>query len=130
MRSFLFRLSLDTTGFWASAICALHCVAVPILLSFTTFSSLAFLEHETIEYAILGASAALGVVSLLPSYVRHHRKFNALLILLAGFMLILFGRFVDITLYEVLLTSLGALLVAFAHAVNFRMCKVNHHQDI
>lgn len=125
-RSFFFQPSLDTTGFWASAICAVHCVAVPILLSFTAFSSLAFLEHKSIEFVMLGLSASIGLASLLSSYLLHHRKLKALFLLLLGFVLIFFGRFPGSILYEVLLTSVGALLIAIAHTVNFRMCRINH----
>jgi hypothetical protein len=123
MKRFLAQPSLDTTGFWASAICAVHCVAVPVLLSFTAFSSLAFLEDASVEYTILSLSIIIGVASLLPSYFRHHRKLNALLILFIGFMLIGLSRFTEVDLFESMLTSGGAATVASAHVVNFKLCK-------
>ena len=126
-RSFFIQPSLDTTGFWASAICAVHCIAVPVLLSFSTFGFLAFLENDYIEYTIICISLIVGVTSLLPSYFRHHRKFNALYFLLAGFSLIFFGRFTTNSLYEIIFTSVGAVCIAFAHLVNFRMCRKYHN---
>ena len=121
MKSFFLQLSLDTTGFWASAICAVHCIAVPVLLSFSTFAFLSFLENDFMEYTIICVSLVLGVTSLLPSYFRHHRKFNALYFLLTGFILIFFGRFTAISVYERSFTSVGAIFIATAHIVNFRM---------
>jgi hypothetical protein len=128
MKSFFIQPSLDTTGFWASAICAVHCIAVPVLLSFTAFSSLAFLEDASIEYAILSVSVLIGVTSLLPSYFNHHQKLTALLILLIGFVLIGISRFTRVELLESLLTSGGALTVATAHVVNFKLCKKYHKE--
>jgi len=129
MKSFFIQPSLDTTGFWASAICAVHCVAVPILLSFSALGTLSFLDNEVIEYGILGVSAIVGCCSLLPSYFRHHQKLNALLFLLAGFALILTGQLIGSGLYEVLLTSVGALSIALAHLINYKLCQ-KHHTEI
>lgn len=125
MKSFFIQPSLDTTGFWASAICALHCIAVPVLLSFSTFGFLSFLENDFIEYTIICVSLVVGVASLLPSYFRHHRKFKALYFLLAGFLLIFLGRFTTNSVCEGILTSVGAVCIASAHFVNFRMCRLS-----
>jgi hypothetical protein len=126
-KSFFIQPSLDATGFWASAICTLHCVAVPILLSFTAFSSLAFLERASVEYSILSVSSIVGIGSLLPSYFRHHRKLQAIYLLVIGFLLIAASRFVLHEGYEAWLTATGAAMVAIAHYVNYRLCK-NAHQ--
>lgn len=125
MKSFFLQASLDATGFWASAICAAHCVAVPILLSFAAFSSLAFLENPAVEYTILAVSCVVGVSSLLPSYFRHHRKVAALYILVTGFLFIVISRFAP-ELFEAILTPIGALLIALAHLVNYNLCKKYH----
>ena len=126
MKSFFIQPSLDTTGFWASAICALHCIAVPMLLSFSAFGALSFLENKIFEYSILGIGSIVGCCSLLPSYFRQHQKLNALLFLLTGFAMILLGQFIDSGLYEVLLTSIGALSIALAHFINYKLCQKNH----
>lgn len=126
MKSFLLQPNLDTTGFWASLICAVHCVVVPMLLSFSVFGALPFLESKAIEYGILGISCIVGCSSLLPSYFRHHRKLNALLFLLTGFGMIVLGQFIDRGFYEVILTSLGAFSIALAHFINYKLCKKYH----
>jgi hypothetical protein len=128
MRSFFTQLSLDVTGFWVSVLCALHCVAVPILLSFAAFGSWAVLEEPSIEYTVLGISTVLGVGSLLTSYFRHHRKLTAIGILIAGFTFIAISRQTDKEILEGMLTATGASLVAWSHVVNFRLCK-NYHQE-
>ncbi|GEM_PF-1167819 len=123
MKSFFIQPSLDATGFWASAICALHCVAVPILLSFAAFSGLAFLETPAFEYAILSISIIIGVSSLLPSYFRHHRKFSALCLFVTGFLMIVLSRMTELEFWEIGLTTAGVTLVATAHILNYKLCR-------
>lgn len=125
MKSLTTQRIMDTTGFLVSALCAIHCLAVPVLLSFAAFGSLA-LDDPSIEHIVLGLSAALGIGSLLPSYFKHHRKFTALGVLLLGLFLVAIGRLVDNSLVEVLLTTSGALGVAAGHTINFKLCKKYH----
>jgi hypothetical protein len=129
MRAFFGYASWDVAGMVVSALCVLHCIAVPALLSFTVFSSLAFLGDSSTEYVILVASALLGTGSLLPSYFRHHQKLTAICILLAGFLLIGLGRFNVTDVYETILTSAGAVAVASAHFCNWRLCRSHGIND-
>lgn len=116
---------LDKTGMWASALCAIHCIAIPALVSISAFGSWAFLHNENLENFALAASAVLAISSLVPSYARHHQKIAPILILLSGFLLIGLSRFmVDIN--ESAFASSGAVLVALAHYFNYRLCKKFH----
>lgn len=54
---------------------------------------------------------------------------NALLFLLAGFAMIFYGQTIDSSLYEILLTSIGACSIALAHLVNYKLCQ-NYHRGI
>lgn len=123
MKTFFSQLSVDTLGFWTSAACALHCLVLPLLLSIGAFSSLAFLDQPYVEGSIIVLSVLLGLGSMLPSYFRHHRKFSALGFLFIGFILIGLSRIVVLKVWEIMLTSSGAALVASAHIINHRLCK-------
>ncbi len=123
MKTIFCQRSLDTIGFWASAGCALHCLFLPLLLSVSVFSRLAFLNHPYIEESILVLSVFLGLGSMLPSYFRHHRSFSALYVFAIGFSLIGMSRIVAFGVWEIILTSAGAALVATAHISNHRLCK-------
>jgi hypothetical protein len=126
MKSLTTQRIMDTTGFLVSALCAIHCLAVPILLSFAAFGGMA-LDDPSIEHLVLGVSAALGIGSLLPSYFKHHRKLTALGVLLLGLLLVGIGRFVDnSTTAEVILTTSGALGITMGHMINFKLCKKYH----
>ena len=119
---------LDKTGMWTSALCAVHCIAVPVILSMSAFSSWAFLHNdyvENVENAVLTISAVIAVSSLVPSYLKHHRRVVPISILLSGFLLIGLSRFkVDVN--ESVLVFSGATLVASAHFFNYRFCKKYH----
>lgn len=123
MKTFFSQRFLDTVGFWASAGCTLHCLFLPLLLSVSAFSSLAFLELPYVEAGIIAFNILLGLGSMLPSYFWHHKKFSALYILALGFSLIGLSRMVGPGLWEIALTSAGAALIATAHISNHRLSK-------
>lgn len=128
MRTFFTQLSLDLTGFWVSVICGLHCVAVPVLVSFAALNVTAGL-HESIEYSVLGLSSLLGTASLLPSFFRHHRNIRPVIMLIFGFVFIGLAHILPLYSWEEVLTGTGALLIAGGHILNFRLCKKQHEKS-
>jgi hypothetical protein len=124
-RTFAVSHLLDKAGMWTSAVCAIHCIALPILITASAFTNLVFLSDPRVENIIFGISAVLGTSSLFPSYFKHHKKIFPILILLSGFFLIGLSRFKVID-SEPVLISLGAASVASAHFLNFRLCKKWH----
>jgi phosphate starvation-inducible membrane PsiE len=114
---------LDKVGFWASAGCALHCLALPFVITISAFSSLAFLNKPVVEESIIALSVFLGFGSMVPSYFRDHRKFSALYVLVLGFGLIGLSRIAEFEIWEIALTSAGATLVATAHIRNQILCR-------
>lgn len=113
---------LDKTGMWTSAICAVHCIVVPVVISFSAFSGWGFLHSESTENVVLTIAIFIAVGSLVPSYIKHHRKVLPILILLLGFFLIAMSRLL-VEAHESIMVSSGAALVATAHFSNFRYCK-------
>lgn len=116
---------LDKTGMWTSALCAVHCIAVPVLVTMSAFNSWAFLHDEGVENVVLMISALVAVSSLVPTYIKHHRKVVPVFILLSGFLLIGLSRFM-VNVNESVLASSGATLIASAHFLNYRLCKKFH----
>ncbi|MBT1704626.1 MerC domain-containing protein [Chryseosolibacter indicus] len=116
---------LDKTGMWASALCAIHCMAVPIVVSMSAFTGWAYLHNDSIETAVLMLSGLIAVASLVPSYVKHHRKLLPIIILSFGFILIGVSR-LSLDVNEPVFASSGAGLVVIAHFLNIRFCKKSH----
>jgi hypothetical protein len=122
MKQFL-TTHLDTIGFSTSLLCAIHCTAIPILLTVSTWSGLQLLNDPSIEILVLCLSTGIALASILPSYLRVHRKLNAIVLATFGFILIGLSRIEVQKVWEILLTSIGASLVASAHIMNWKLCQ-------
>ncbi|MBQ4913329.1 MerC domain-containing protein [Maribacter sp. MMG018] len=120
--------TFDIIALTSSLICAIHCAAVPILLSFSSLTSLHFLHNPLIEWSFIGLGILFVFISLWPSYKKTHRRSRPLLIAAVGFILIAISRLHFGEIWEAVNTVAGALLVSSAHYVNWKLlrCKINH----
>ena len=123
MKNQFVGLHLDFIGFSASLLCALHCAALPFLLSLAPLAGLQFLDNPLIEYAIILLSFFIASNSLVRSYRKHHQNLIALIVALVGFTLIGAGQFLEPEWKEVLLTSSGGATIAIAHLINWKFIK-------
>lgn len=119
------NINLDSVGFYASFICAVHCVAVPILLTSISAAKLGVLANPLFEIMMIVLSVIIGFSSLLPSY-KNHRKIMPIIILAIGFIGIFAGHFIVSENYESIVTPIGAFTVAFSHLVNWKINKETH----
>ncbi|MDF0717480.1 MerC domain-containing protein [Muricauda sp. 334s03] len=122
--------TFDIIALTSSLICAIHCAAVPIVLSFSSLSSLHFLHNPLIEWSFIGLGVVFVFVSLWPSYRKAHHRSRPLLIAAIGFGLIALGRLDLNEAWEIINTVGGALMVSVAHFVNWKLlrssCKHKH----
>lgn len=120
MRDQFIGLNADFFGFMVSLLCAIHCAGLPFLLSMLPLTGLSFLENIWIEYGFILLSFLIASYALVKSYLKYHKKPMALVMVLAGFLLIGFGRVVHVEMLEITLTSVGAVAIAVAHVVNWK----------
>ncbi|MEM9886086.1 MAG: MerC domain-containing protein [Bacteroidota bacterium] len=120
MQNKFFSIHLDFIGFSASMLCAIHCISLPILLSMSTLSGLAWLENELLEFGIILLSLFIATWSLGQGYRKQHSKFDAFVIMLAGFSTIVLSRFLGEALEPVLM-MLGGTLIAWSHFYNWKL---------
>src|SRR5260221_14716648 len=83
---------LDWTGAATSGLCALHCALLPVVAAVLPMVGLGLLVEERTEVALIGASAALGTISLSLGF-RRHRSGRALIVLAIGLGMLALGRF-------------------------------------
>jgi len=121
--------TIDIIALTSSLICAIHCAAIPILLSFSSLSSLHFLENPWIEWTFILMGVVFVFISLWPSYKKMHHQRKPLLLAGIGFALIAIGRFEFTELWEVVNTVLGALFVSSAHYVNWKLLRVSRKHE-
>jgi len=116
---------LDKTGATISWVCAVHCLAMPFVISFLPLLGIAFLAHEGIEYIIIGISIVIALVSLLPAYFKQHRKIRTLLLYVSGICFVIFADilFEESLSAKIIFVLIGASLVSSAHFINRRLCR-------
>lgn len=118
-------LHLDFIGFSASVACAIHCAGLPFLLTFMPLAGLEMLENPWIEYSFILISIVIATSSLTHGYRRHHGKPLALITVTFGFLFIATGQLLPFEWTEILLTSIGGLIVALAHLLNWKHIKLS-----
>ncbi len=120
----------DTTGACLSVACAaclpfacaIHCLAMPLLGAVLPLIGLSFLANERVEFILIASAIGLAIGSLAWG-VRRHRNWRAFLVLIAALAFIVTAQTVVEGTFEVVLYSIGGILLASSHLVNRHLCK-------
>lgn len=115
---------LDLTGTGAAWLCALHCLLLPLAVGVLPLVGLSFLLDEISERIIIGLSAIIGGLSLIPAYKNNHRQLKPLIFFAVGIGLIVLTHllFEENRSAETIFIIIGAILITFAHLINRRIC--------
>lgn len=113
--------TLDLIALTSSLVCAIHCAAIPLVLSFYTLGSLQFLHNPLIEWFFIGIGFVFVVTSLWPSYKKTHHKIKPLLFSCMGFGFIMLGKLELSESWEIFNTIIGTFLVSIAHYTNWKL---------
>ncbi|HEY0245319.1 MAG TPA: MerC domain-containing protein [Mucilaginibacter sp.] len=120
---------LDRIGMTASTICAIHCAAVPLLITSLPLMGLSFLANPLLEWSMIGLAFVIGVSSISISYFSKHHRPLPLCLLIIGFVIILFGHAFIHNWLEMIIVPAGGLCIAYAHFINYKfagMCNTLH----
>ncbi|MEH3115447.1 MerC domain-containing protein [Pedobacter terrae] len=123
MKQRSYKINLDRIGITASTLCAIHCAALPFLITVLPLWGMEFLANEAVEITMIAFSLIIGIWSLSAAYRKQHRSIIPILVLVTGFTCIAFGHFSGIEFLEPILIPIGGLTIAAAHYVNLRMLK-------
>ena len=115
----LIRSYLDVMGFSASFLCAIHCMLMPLILSFGLVGSLTWLESPLVEWIFIVSTLVLASWSLLGSLPNHNNK-RPLLIAAIGFAIILGVHLLEHVVGH-FVAAIGGVLIAYAHYLNWRL---------
>lgn len=115
----------DRLGIWTSALCVVHCVMTPVLLSFSAVLA-HFLPGEEGTHRFLALFVGLfGAVALVSGF-RRHRRVPILLVMTFGLVCIagaaFFGSLLPSHAYEVVITFVGSAAMITAHRLNHTFC--------
>lgn len=119
-----FAAAADRVGATASFLCAVHCAALPFVLTVLPAIGLGFLANHAFERWFIAFATALALTMLTRGYLRH-RAPHALALLLPSLVLLWLGGYVvhaeGSAAWHALLVALGGSGVAAAHLVNLRL---------
>jgi peptidoglycan/LPS O-acetylase OafA/YrhL len=120
------NISADRLGIWASALCVVHCIVTPVLISLSAVIAHFMPGEERFHRGMAVGIAALGAIALIKGFRTHGRK-RILALMAAGLACIFLGAFYGDRLpshgYEVFVTLIGSALMITAHRMNHTFCQ-------
>ncbi len=122
MKKYFSQGFVDSVGACISLSCAIHCMAMPLLVTFLPLIGLGFFVSEPAELVIIGGAVVLALGSIVWG-IRHHRRWRAFLVLIVGIAFIATAHISAEGIYEVILHISGGISLASAHLVNRHLCK-------
>lgn len=124
-----FSLHLDFVGFWASLLCALHCMFVPLVFTLGLLTKGHWSINPIGERIFIGTSICIACWSLLQSYFNKHQNIRPLFIAGLGFFLLFIAQ-AQLVTYVHLLMALGGGLIAYAHFYNWQLTQQSRTSKI
>jgi hypothetical protein len=116
----------DRLGVWTSALCVVHCLLTPLLISFSAVFAHFLPAEEHVHRTLALLVALFGTVALLFGF-RKHRRSTVLFLMLAGLSCIAgaawFGDRLPSHAVEVAITFCGSTLMITAHRLNHTFCR-------
>ncbi|WP_395345617.1 MerC domain-containing protein [Ningiella sp. W23] len=115
----------DKTAIVLSFLCALHCIATPLLLlAIPAIAASITFDLEIIHLILLFFVIPISAVTIISGY-RRHEKVKALIISFTGVLTLIaaliFGHDLFAGTGETILTLIGSGLVAFGHVLNLKL---------
>ena len=119
MKSF-FKLHPDSAGFFTSMLCAIHCSAVPLLISTGLLSSSTWLHNHAIDWVVICTGIVIASYALVGDFFKKHRNYSPLFLGGVGFVFLLIGM-IEHHGWMLIFSVMGGLMVASAHVINHRL---------
>jgi peptidoglycan/LPS O-acetylase OafA/YrhL len=113
-------------GVWTSALCVVHCLLTPVLISCSAVLAHFLPAEESVHRSLAVLVALFGTIALLIGF-RKHRRTTTLLLMFGGLGCIAgaawFGDKLPSHPYEVAITMVGSALMISAHRLNHTFCR-------
>jgi MerC mercury resistance protein len=113
-------------GVWTSALCVVHCLLTPVLISSSAIVAHFLPAEERVHRSLAVLVALFGTTALMVGF-RRHRRATVLALMMGGLTCIggsaWFGDKLPSHAYEVAITMVGSGLMIAAHRLNHTFCK-------
>lgn len=128
----VFRFGVSNLGVAASALCAVHCAALPLIAGASCCVQDSALHSPVVESSLVGVAALIGYATLIPAF-RHHRRPLPLGLLTAGLALMVAAHNLVPEGLSLPAALGGSLLLIAAQLVNRRCpaaCCAHGHTEL
>ena len=119
-------LPADQLGVIASAVCLVHCIVTPVVLSLSAVWVHYLPAEERFHRVLAAMVAAIGCIAIVRGY-RKHRRLRVFGLMIGGLGLIFAGAYLGNRLpshrAEMAVTMAGSSLMIAAHLINHTFCK-------
>lgn len=122
-------MSLDNLGIIASAICLVHCLALPFLIALLPVLGLQFLDSHESHLILGGLIWLFAMFAIVPGYLKH-KRLPILIGTIIGLALVTFGVLAGHAVLgehgEMIFLIAGNLTLVGTHWKNRSLCKCEH----
>lgn len=123
------KSTLDRLGMFTSLLCAVHCMAMPLLLGVSGIvGGMAWLFSPWVEWSIIAATTFLAFSSLVYSFIRYRHSYLPIVLGGLGLFILIAGHIVDHVFHIELhwVTAIAGIVIATAHFINFKKLRNSH----
>jgi hypothetical protein len=121
------KINLDKVGMTASAICGIHCIALPFVFIIIPYASIAFLEGSLFEWGFILFSLIIASFAMIQGFLAH-KKWLPLILASIGFFIFISTKTSDGHSHETfsgsLIFALAGALICCAHFFNHKFSKL------
>ena len=108
---------LDWIGIGTSALCTVHCVVLPLMISSLPVAGINLLENFWIELAMICIALVVGIISFYKGCFKQHKNKKPLLVFITGFSFLICNQINE----NGFLILAASLLIIAAHFWNYRL---------
>lgn len=116
---FSVKLKLDWIGIGTSALCSVHCVLLPLVVSSLPVAGVNLLENFWLECAMIGIALLVGAISFYQGCFKKHKNKMPLILFALGFVFLLINQLKENTL----LILSASFLIILAHSWNYTLLR-------
>jgi MerC mercury resistance protein len=114
------KYNWDMIGIATSAVCAIHCALLPLVVSSLPLFGTDIVHNLFFEWGMIALAFFVGTYALVHGFIKHHRSIFPLVLFAAGFALLLLKQFFHY--YQFWLLVPAVLFIISAHYYNYRLC--------
>jgi hypothetical protein len=115
------KINWDGLGIATSIACAIHCIALPLVLTSLPLFGVNIVHNIFFEWGMIALAFCVGVYALLHGYKTHHKNMLPVWLFSAGFILLATKQFfLPIENYFVVP---AVVLIISAHYTNYKLCR-------